>query len=188
MALEFVGGSRALSSDGFSTIAQSLDVKAPEIWALVTVETSGCGFLADRRPKILFERHLFHKFTGGRFDDGGISDPSPGGNGDGGAPQYDRLARAIAKDRQAALRATSWGLGQILGDNCKLSGFADAESLVAAMCRSEDDQLTAVAAFLKSARLDSSLHAHDWASLARGYNGRDFAKNHYDTRLRGEFQ
>ena len=56
------------------------------------------------------------------------------------------------------------------------------------MCRSEDDQLTAVAAFLKSARLDSSLHAHDWASLARGYNGRDFAKNHYDTQLRGEFQ
>jgi hypothetical protein len=188
MALEFLGSSLALSRKGFATVAQSLTVKAPEIWSVLAVETSGCGFLADRRPQILYVRHLFHRLTNGRFDDGDISDPKAGGYGAGGAHQYDRLARAIAKDRTAALQSTSWGLGQILGDNFAEAGFHDVESMVAAMSDSEDAQLAAVAAFLRSTHLDVPLQAHDWASFAAGYNGPDFAKNHYDVSLRGEFQ
>jgi hypothetical protein len=30
------------------------------------VESAGRGFDADGRPKRLFERHKFHRFTGGR--------------------------------------------------------------------------------------------------------------------------
>jgi hypothetical protein len=188
MALEFVGRSRALSRTGFSMTGQALAVKAPEIWSVLSVETSGCGFLADRRPQILFERHFFHRLTHGRFDDGDISDRKAGGYGAGGAHQYVRLARAMALDRTAALKSASWGLGQIMGDNFALAGFADVETMVAAMVDSEDAQLAGVAAFLKSSKLDAPLQAHDWASFARGYNGPDFAKNHYDASLRGEFQ
>src|SRR5260221_2329921 len=118
MPLEFIGKSLALSKEGLAAAAQSLSVKAPEIWAVMAVEASGCGFLPDRRAVILFERHIFHRLTGGRFDDGAISDPAPGGYGAGGAHQYDRLSRAIAKDRRAALQSASWGLGQIMGENC----------------------------------------------------------------------
>ena len=114
MRLEFVGKAQALSAEGFASCVQSLSVKAPEIWAVLAVETSGCGFLPDRRPQILFERHVFHRLTGGRFDDGDISDPTPGGYNSSGKHQYDRLSRAIAKDRTAALQSASWGLGQIL--------------------------------------------------------------------------
>lgn len=188
MALDFVGGSRALSNDGFLALAGALAVKAPEIWAVLAVETSGCGFLADRRPKILFERHVFHKLTGGRFDDGDISDKSPGGYGAGGAHQYDRLARALAKDRTAALQSASWGVGQVLGTNFKAAGFTDVETMVSAMSDSEDAQLAGMASFIRSKKLDAALQAHDWTAFARGYNGKNFAKNQYDTRLRGEFQ
>ncbi|HVT14876.1 MAG TPA: N-acetylmuramidase domain-containing protein [Thermoanaerobaculia bacterium] len=188
MPLEFVSRSLALSRDGLDTTARSLAVGAPEIWSLLAVETSCRGFLADRRPQILFERHIFHKLTGGRFDDGQISDPTPGGYGKGGAHQYDRLAQAIAKDRAAALQSASWGLGQILGVNFALAGFADVEAMVAAMSDSEDGQLAAVASFLQGSRLDAPLQAHDWTAFARGYNGKSFAKNQYDTRLRAEFQ
>ncbi len=188
MALEFVTSSRALSKEGFAAAAQSLSVNAQEIWAVLAVETSGCGFLADRRPEILFERHYFHRLTGGRFDDGDISAPQAGGYGPGGASQYERLARAIAKDRTAALQSTSWGLGQVMGENFAQAGFADVETMVAAMCDSEDSQLAAVAAFLRATHLDLPLQAHDWASFAAGYNGPSFAKNHYDVSLRGEFQ
>ncbi|MGG7377547.1 N-acetylmuramidase domain-containing protein, partial [Escherichia coli] len=38
------------------------------MWAVIHVESSGAGYQADRRPKILFERHVFHRLTGGRFD------------------------------------------------------------------------------------------------------------------------
>jgi hypothetical protein len=188
MALDFVGSSLALSRSGFAAAAQSLTVKAAEIWSVLAVETSGCGFLADRRPQILYERHHFHRLTGGRFDDGDISDPKAGGYGPGGAHQYDRLARAVALDRTAALQSTSWGLGQIMGENFAEAGFQDVETMVSAMSDSEDSQLAAVAAFLRSTHLDVPLQAHDWASFAAGYNGPSYAKNHYDVSLRGEFQ
>jgi N-acetylmuramidase/Putative peptidoglycan binding domain len=190
MPLEFMGGSRALSTDGFSNVANSLSVKAAEIWALLSVETSGAGFLSDRRPKILFERHFFHRLTKGKFDKKApdLSASSAGGYGAGGAHQYDRLDRAIQLDRKAALQSASWGLGQIMGENFAAAGFHDVETMVAAMCDSENAQLNAVASFLKTNKLDGPLQAHDWTTFARGYNGPAFAQNHYDTQLRGEFQ
>jgi N-acetylmuramidase/Putative peptidoglycan binding domain len=75
-----------------------------------------------------------------------------------------------------------------MGMNFRLAGFASAEDMVSAMCDSEDSQLLGFAAFLKSSKLDSALQIHDWTSLARGYNGPNFAANQYDAKLRGEFQ
>lgn len=186
--LPFQGDATALSSDGLSTVASKLGVHAPEVWTVLAVETSGCGFLSDRRPQILFERHIFHRLTNGQFDDGDISDPSPGGYGPAGAPQYDRLAKAVAKNRAAALQSTSWGIGQIMGVNCAKAGFQNVDEMVAAMSDSEDQQLTAVGNFLASVGLGASLRVHDWASFARVYNGPKYAINRYDVRLNGEYQ
>jgi len=177
-----------MSSDGLASVASMLGVFAPEIWTVLAVETSGCGFLPDRRPQILYERHIFHRLTQGEFDDGDISDPTPGGYGPGGAHQYDRLAKAIVLDRTAALKSASWGIGQILGTNFAMAGFTDVDSMVAAMCASEDQQLTAVGNFLTASKLAAPLRAHDWTSFARGYNGPNFAINQYDSKLNGEFQ
>jgi hypothetical protein len=188
MPLEFSGRSLPLSLTGLVKTEVSLRAKVPEIWTVLAVETSGCGFLPDRRPPILYERHIFSRLTGGRFNDGDISDPTPGGYGPSGAPQYDRLARAIALDRNAALQSASWGLAQIMGMNFHLAGFDGVEDMVAALCDAEDSQLLAFAAFLKSSKLDSSLQTHDWTSLARGYNGPNFAVNQYDVKLRNQFQ
>jgi hypothetical protein len=163
-------------------------VHAPEIWTVLAVETSGCGYLPDLRPQILYERHIFHRLTQGKYDDGDISDPTPGGYGACGAHQYDRLNVAIAKDRTAALQSCSWGIGQIMGENYSLAGFADVEQMVAAMSQSEDQQLAAMGNFLVSSRLNIPLQAHDWASFARGYNGPNYAIHRYDIRLNAEFQ
>jgi hypothetical protein len=186
--MPFQGAAFGLSSDGFATVSRTLGVHASEIWTVLAVETSGCGFLPDQRPQILYERHVFHRLTGGRFDDGDISDKDPGGYGPRGARQYDRLARAIAKDRVAALQSASWGIGQIMGENYALAGFQTVEAMVAAMTQSEDAQLAAMGLFLCKSGLNSSLQAHDWTSFARGYNGPKYAINRYDVRLNGEFQ
>lgn len=186
--MTFVGQSRPMTSGGIAGAAGDLSVNAQEVWTVISVETAGCGFLPDRRPQILFERHIFHRLTNGRFDDGDISDPSPGGYGAAGAHQYDRLAAAMALDQEAAFQSTSWGLGQILGTNFAAAGFASVDLMVQAMIDTEDAQLAAVGAFIVANRLDRALKAHDWTSFARGYNGPDFAANHYDVRLRGEFQ
>ena len=188
MPLPFQGNGFALSSAGLSNVSRKLGVFAPEIWTVLAVETSGCGFLADKRPQILFERHVFHRLTGGKYDDGNISDPTPGGYGPRGAQQYARLAAAVAKDRTAALQSASWGIGQIMGTNYARAGFASVEDMVTAMCESEDQQLAAMGSFLISTSLHHSLQAHDWSSFARGYNGPNYAINRYDIRLNGEFQ
>jgi len=183
MPLEFVGRSLALSTAAMSAATNALSTGAAEIWTVLHVETSGCGFLPVRRPPILFERHIFSRLTNGRFDLSDVSNPEPGGYGPAGADQYVRLANAILLDRGAALQSASWGLAQILGSNFAQAGFPDVESMVAAMSESEDRQLAAFVAFLTANRLDRFLQSHDWTSFARGYNGPNFAVNQYDTRL-----
>jgi hypothetical protein len=188
MALPFQGTAWALSSDGLAAVASALGVSAPEIWTVLAVETSGCGYLPDRRPQILYERHIFHRLTRGEYDDGEISDPSAGGYGGRGAHQYDRLSLAIARDRSAALQSASWGIGQIMGANFAAAGHKSVEDMVAAMSQSEDDQLAAMANFLVNARLQDPLQAHDWKTFARGYNGPNYAINQYDARLNAAYQ
>ena len=186
--LPFQGTGRPLSTAGLNAVSHKLGVHAPEIWTVLAVETSGCGYLPDKRPQILYERHIFHRLTRGKFEDGNISDPTAGGYGQSGAHQYDRLALAIAKNRRAALQSCSWGIGQIMGENHALAGFADVEQMVAAMSESEDQQLDAMSNFLVGSRLNIPLQAHDWVSFAHGYNGPNYAINRYDIRLNVEFQ
>jgi hypothetical protein len=60
--------------------------------------------------------------------------------------------------------------------------------MVTASMNSEDDQLAGMANFLRSIGLNDALADHDWRSFARGYNGQDFARNQYDTRLEAAFE
>ena len=127
--------------------SESVQVGLAEIWSILSVEASGCGFLTDRRPAILFERHIFSRLTNGTYDadDPDISAPTAGGYGSPGAHQFARLAAAIQLDRPAALQSASWGLGQILGENFKQAGFEDIETMVSTMVSGEDKQLLAMA-------------------------------------------
>lgn len=190
MALEFAGAGLPMSTQGLGKACDRLGVQAAEIWAVLTVETSGSGFLPDRRPKVLFERHIFHRQTGGAFDATApdISNPVPGGYGALGTNQYDRLARAIVLDRQAALRSASWGIGQVMGYNAEIAGYADLETMVRAMVQSEDEQLSALFGFVRSTHLDGPLRNHDWTNFARGYNGPGYAANQYDMKLSAAYQ
>src|ERR1700676_4708349 len=103
-----------LSADGLQAAMDALNVDAATMWAMVSVETHGCGFFTSRRPKILFERHKFSKHTGGRYDATApdVSNPIPGGYGAPGDFQYTRLGKAYDLDPNAALMSASWGLGQ----------------------------------------------------------------------------
>jgi hypothetical protein len=185
MSLAFQGTAWALSSDGVAKVAGDLGVHAAEIFTVMAVETRGCGYLSDRRPQILYERHKFYKHADKKHTGhGDISHPKAGGYTANGASEYARLERAVALHRTAALCSVSWGLGQIMGENFALAGFKDVEDMVEAMLRSEDEQLAAMAAFLRNKKgLLPALQAHNWAAFARGYNGANYAINKYDVKL-----
>lgn len=182
MSLLLAASGTPLTQQGFQQAIESQSIGTAELWSVLSVETSGCGFLADRRPKMLFERHIFSRLTNGRFDadDPDISAPSAGGYGPSGAHQFDRLNAAMQLDPTAALQSASWGLGQIMGENYGAAGFSSPELMVAAMVQSEDQQLQAMAAFLRKMDMIGPLQAHDWSGFARRYNGPDYAANNYD--------
>lgn len=185
----FVGAALALSRQGFEAALADLGVGMAELVAVLKVESRSCGFLPSRRPKILFERHVFHRLTRGRHSAANpdISNPQAGGYA-GDEREYARLERAARLDRAAALKAASWGAGQVMGENHALVGYTDVETMVQAMQAGEDEQLRAVAAFVRSCGLVDALRRHEWAAFARGYNGPAYARNKYDLLLRGKYQ
>jgi hypothetical protein len=185
MAVTFAGKGTPITQAAFDQACTSLGGDAAALWSLLTVETRGFGFLNDRRPKILFERHVFHNRTGGRFSTQhpDISNPTPGGYA-GGAGEYPRLEKAMGLDETAALESASWGLGQVMGFNAGSVGFADAAAMVQAMVLGEGSQLGAAAGFITGkAKLLAAFQAHDWATVAATYNGPRYAENGYDTKL-----
>lgn len=182
--MNFQGKGNPLNDEGMDEVCATLGVPDSQVWAVLTVETRGFGFLPDRRPQILFERHVFHRLTQGAHDSGNddISKPKAGGYL-GGAAEYARLERAMALDKSAALQSASWGIGQVMGFNFKVAGFTSTDKLVAGMVKDENAQLQAMANFIKGNNLAGALQRGNWVSFARGYNGEEFKRNEYDTRL-----
>lgn len=188
--MEFQGKGKALSAEGLASAAAVIGVGEAEIWTVLTVETAGVGFLSDRRPLILFERHVFSARTGGRFDalHADISWKRAGGYGQPGAAQYSRLAKATALDHAAALESASWGIGQVMGYHAPDLGYGNVQAMVAAMVDSEDAQLLAMARFVAARpACRRALIARNWPSFARCYNGAGYARNQYDVRLAQQF-
>lgn len=186
--MKFKSKGQPLNDDGFDQTCEKLGVPESVLWAILTVETRGFGFFHDRSPQILFERHVFHRLTDGKYDHGndGISSKHPGGYV-GGISEYKRLKKAIKLNEEAALQSASWGIAQIMGFNHKIAGFDDIFSFVKDMVRDENRQLFAMASFIDGNGLAGALRRRNWISFARRYNGPSFKKNEYDTRLAAAF-
>jgi hypothetical protein len=178
-------GGTELEAEDYASAATILGCEVRVIKAVTKIEAPRGAYDELGRPSILFERHLFHRFTGGRHDRTApdISNANRGGYGRYAA-QHDRLQRAYALDASAALRATSWGAFQILGDNYAQAGFGTVDLFVTAMCQSIQQQLAAFVAFINfSPSLRRALDQRHWADFARHYNGPAYRANHYDTNL-----
>jgi len=176
---------RGIGDAAYEAAAAALGVDIATIKAVADVETAGDAFDALGRPRILFERHYFHRLTSGRFDlaHARVSAKSAGGYGKFSA-QYGKLEEAYALDADAALRSASWGRFQIMGDNFIAAGFSSSHEFVKAMTRSEEAQLRAFVSYVLSrGTMAEALRQQNWAAFARAYNGPGYAKNHYDTKL-----
>ena len=75
-----------------------------------------------------------------------------------------------------------------MGFNAEDVGFKNVDALVTACVQSEDGQMRAMGGFIKANNLAKRLHDEDWAGFALRYNGKDFQKNKYDTKLQAAFE
>lgn len=165
---------KELVEQDFIDAAKLLNVEIEAIKAVTAVESNGGGFFEDGRPKILFEAHLYGKLTNHIYDS---SNPNISCIKwdktlyKGGIKEYDRLKEAINLNREAALKATSFGLFQILGMNYKICGFESVDKFVEAQVKSEGKQLESFVKFVKNNKLDQYLKDKNWAEFTRHYNG-----------------
>lgn len=174
-----------LNITDFQRAAKELNCEVAAIRAVASVESLDGGFLSDGRPKILFERHVFHKRTKGIHSakHPSISNKVAGGYGRPGENQHDRLAVAAELNRTAALESASWGMFQIMGYHWKELVYKSLQEFINAMYESEAKQLDAFVRFIKVNKLDGPLRQKKWADFARRYNGPAYAKNKYDVKM-----
>jgi hypothetical protein len=57
-----------VNESDFVGAARELEIPPAAVMAVNEVEAPSGGFEPDGRPRILFEGHVFHRNTGGRFD------------------------------------------------------------------------------------------------------------------------
>lgn len=171
--------------------AEKLQVDIASVMAVNEVESLGSGFLRAGMPRILFERHIFHRQLRSRKIDTaplqkrfpGIVNSSRGGYV-GGQSEYTRLAAAVEIHREAAYESASWGAFQIMGFHWQLLGFSSAQEFVDYVSVNEANQLDLFVRFIMA---DSALHKalqnKKWSTFARLYNGPAYADNMYDVKL-----
>lgn len=89
-----------------------------------------------------------------------------------GRHQYERLCKAYALDRAAALESCSWGKFQIMGFNFKAAGYADVFAFVKAMSSGDPAHIKAFLKFAKTNKvLLSGLQNRNYEQIAEGHNG-----------------
>lgn len=189
MTISFIGEAKRIEDLDIPRIGARIGVGEDEIHAFMEVEAAGSGFDRQGRPKMLFEPHVFHRNLQGEKRDRAVKAglAYPRWRREYPKDSYPRLLAAMEIDETAALKSASWGLGQILGENHKLVGYATPQAMVRAFVEDEETHLEAIVAFLKGKGLDKHLRAHDWAKVAEGYNGAQYAQHGYHTRLKAAF-
>lgn len=189
--MQFKGTARRLDSIDIARLAATIGCGEDHLHAVMDVETRGGGFDRYGRPKMLFEPHVFYRNLSGAERERAVHEglayrrwgmkPYP-------KDSYPRLERAAEINCDAALRACSWGLGQILGENHQMAGYSTAREMVDAFLDDEAVHLAAMVEFIVSAGLDDDLRREDWRGFARGYNGPGYAKHGYHTKLMRAFE
>lgn len=197
---------KLLSNATLVAAAARLGVELATVYAVNEVESAGAGFLANGKPKALFERHVMHArlaLVRNKGDDAAtllahadqlaltypnLVSRKPGGYA-GGTAEHQRIAQARMLDALCADESASWGAFQIMGYHATRLGYASAAEFVRLMHQDENQQFEAFVRFIeKDPALLKALKAKKWAAFAEGYNGPAYARNLYDVKLERAYQ
>lgn len=185
-----------LSNGNFKWIAEEIGCEPEMVMAVTAVECKREPFDSDGFPAILFERHIFYrKAPAHKRDEWARQYPRicnryptpPGGYGSYSA-QRGFFSQAFALDRDAAMKACSWGPFQEMGMNYADYGFDTVGEFVDTM---KDGLGGACEIFIKSIKhrgIDDDMREHRYSIIARLYNGANYKKFHYDDKIEDEYR
>ena len=179
IASGFKGAATKLQAGQVTAGAKRIGCEEAVVRAFLSVESSGSGFDAAGRPKILFEPHvMFRNLLSNEVAlaaavKAGVAYPRQGMRPYlvGSDANYARLVLAMGIDTDAALKAVSWGMGQVLGENYKLCGFTSVTEMVVAAMTGEGAHLDMMLSYIEHDGLVPAMRQKSWTTLAQGYNG-----------------
>jgi N-acetylmuramidase len=177
-----------ITRDGLLTSAGLLGIEVPRLRAVLKVEAAGSGYDKAGRVLILFENHVFWRCLPvelrGQAQAAGLAYPK-WGTRKYPADSYPSLLKAIELHPEAAFKACSYGLPQILGENHKQAGYKTAQEMFEAFRdKGESEHVAAMARFIRAnPKMHDALKRGDMAGFASRYNGPGYRKNEYDVRL-----
>ncbi|MBB3957047.1 N-acetylmuramidase domain-containing protein [Novosphingobium sediminicola] len=175
-----------LDADRIKTLAARLGVSVKQLAAVAKVEAAGSGFDKDGRPKILFERHKFHKYTGGKYSVCSFSNPQSGGYNEN---SWDKLLGAIVTGEvDAAFMACSWGKFQVLGEYWDDFDYASPYALALSTVASEAGHYLLLVHYVEANKLQDEMAAlstnpETCRAFARAYNGPGYTQFDYHNKL-----
>jgi len=162
--------------------------------AVAWVESAGTFFWTvggKEEPPIRPEVHKFYAFLPANKREkavrAGLAHPQMNGVSipNSWAGRYDFFQRRYELDANAAIEATSWGIGQVMGFHWKDLGFKSAHDLMQFARSGIEGQMELMCRFIdKNPELRAALKQKNWAAFAAGYNGPAYKVNRYDVKLR----
>lgn len=174
-------------------VAHKIDPAA--LLAVVEVESAGKS-MDGAYPCLLFERHVFYRELRKRRPErlqeainAGLAlsawSPSTQYKDQGtGAKRVALFERAARIDRECAIRACSWGVGQTCGFLAEELHFPNAVAMLDYQLKGGiPAQVECMVREIENKRLVAKLNGKQWAAFAKVYNGPGYANNDYDTKM-----
>jgi len=193
-----------ITENQYKEIAKDLGVEVAVVKAVHEVEAAGKAFNETGTLVKLFEGHKFYEYLNDNGKDADalaeqyptlVYDNWTRKNYGKGATfearqieEHKRFLKAIEIDSDAAFKSASFGAFQIMGFNAEPLGFKNASDMYYYLKSSEANQLKVFAKFCEVKNLTRHLRSKDWAAFARGYNGKSYKVNRYDTKLAAAYK
>jgi hypothetical protein len=170
-----------------SGLALRLGCSPKQLRAVATVESGRSAFDPEGRPKMLFERHKFNRFTNSKFPTSAWNNPMAGGYGE---DSWNKLTHAACQDVDAAFSAASWGRFQVLGQHWQGLGYESPLEMAYSTVGSEAAHYEMLARYIERFNLKPALavlstDADNNRPFASAYNGPAYEKFSYHLQLAG---
>ena len=147
--------------------AMPFKIESAAIAAFLEVETGGLGFSSDGKLIIQFEPVWFKRKA--PFAPSGLWSLN---KVERQAEEWKAFNDAFSKNKNAAMEATSIGLGQIMGFHYSRLGYKTVGEMWDDAKKGIEQQVHQICKFIATdIKLMSAIKAHDWDGVATLYNG-----------------
>jgi peptidoglycan hydrolase-like protein with peptidoglycan-binding domain len=177
---QYQSSSETLDFDALAAQGYNIDL----IKAIMAIESNGKAFDDEGHPFVRFECHLFNRWSSHKVPctiRSGRSYSTVAAETNKAA-----LLKAMELDKDAAIRSSSFGVMQVLGDNYKALGYDSPTEFYEAMFISQAEQEKA---FINQVMNYPSLRNEfkkkypNFSKVARLYNGPGYRQHAYHTKL-----